>query len=137
MRKPARPRVLNLLKPLLADPLPPFARARSLLGAGRAVGVFPEGTVNRDPARLLAGRLGAARLSLETGVAIVPAGIRFPTADPTRPIREDAPLELRIGARLDPPRVAGSRASPSELRAWHAMVMREIGRLAGKAWTTT
>lgn len=135
MRKPARPRLLDVLKPLFADALPPYARARVLLAGGRSVGVFPEGTVNRDPLRLLAGRAGAARLSLETGAAIVPAGIRFPAADPARPIREDAPFEIRIGAKLVPPRAAG-RASPPALRDWHAAVMTEIGRLSGKAWTT-
>src|SRR5262245_44526701 len=48
MRKSARPRWLNVFKPLFADPLPPFEHARALLAAGRSVGVFPEGTVNRD-----------------------------------------------------------------------------------------
>jgi 1-acyl-sn-glycerol-3-phosphate acyltransferase len=139
MRKSARPRLLNVLKPLFADPLPALARARALLAGGRSVGVFPEGTVNRDPQHLRTGRLGAARLSLETGVPIVPAGIRFPTADPARAIPEDAPLEIRIGARLMPPRAPASEGEPASaaaLRAWHATVMTEIGRLSGKAWTT-
>src|SRR5262249_2185452 len=74
--KPARPRALGLLKPMFTDGVRPMARAREHLLSGRSVGIFPEGTTNPDPARLMRGRLGAARLSLETGVPIVPAGLR-------------------------------------------------------------
>jgi hypothetical protein len=47
-------------------------RARVCLALGRSVGIFPEGTVNRDPHRLLAGRRSAALLSLERRVPVVP-----------------------------------------------------------------
>src|SRR5215468_479598 len=77
-RKSARPRLLNLAKPLFTDTVSPMAQARQHLICGRSIGVFPEGTVNRDPSRLLRGRHGAARLSLETGAPVVPAGLRFP-----------------------------------------------------------
>jgi 1-acyl-sn-glycerol-3-phosphate acyltransferase len=77
-RKPARPRFLNVLKPLFTDAVPPADQARRHLAAGRSVGVFPEGTVNRDPLRLKRGRPGAAQLSLETGVPVVPVGLRYP-----------------------------------------------------------
>ena len=63
-RKSAKPRFLNILKPLYEQPLPTLERARAHLAAGRAIGVFPEGEVNRDPTRLLRGRRGTARLSL-------------------------------------------------------------------------
>jgi 1-acyl-sn-glycerol-3-phosphate acyltransferase len=135
MRKPARPRLLNMFKPLVADPMPAHARARSLLTLGRPVGIFPEGTVNRDPRRLLAGRFGAARLSLATGVPIVPAGIRYPTADPALPIPPDAPLAISIGARIFPPRAQPGAQDIGVVRTWHAAVMTEIGRLSGKEWS--
>jgi 1-acyl-sn-glycerol-3-phosphate acyltransferase len=98
------------------------------------VGIYPEGTVNRDPRRLLAGRGGAARLSLETGAPIVPVGIRFPGAAPGAPISDRAAMEVHIGAPLRPPQRAPMSATPREVRAWHAVVMREISRLSGKAW---
>jgi 1-acyl-sn-glycerol-3-phosphate acyltransferase len=135
MRKPARPRLLNIFKPLIADPQPAHARARALLTLGRPIGIFPEGTVNRDPRRLLTGRFGAARLSLATGVPIVPAGIRYPTADPALPIPPDAPLAITIGARIFPPRAQPGSQDVAVVRAWHADVMAEISRLSGKAWT--
>src|SRR5262245_30418449 len=78
-RKSARPRLLNLLKPLYVHERSALERARAHLEAGRSVGVFPEGTVNRDPRRLLYGDRGAARLALQAGVPVVPAGIRFHT----------------------------------------------------------
>lgn len=134
--KPGRPRLLNLFKPFIAPREPAIEQARAHLLANRPIGVFPEGTVNRDRRRLLPGRHGAARLSLETGVPVVPAGIVFPDA-PTGPgpIPERAAMEIRIGAPLVPPRLAGRRASPQEIRAWHATVMGEIARLSGKTWT--
>jgi 1-acyl-sn-glycerol-3-phosphate acyltransferase len=128
-RKPARPRFLNVLKPLYAHREPSHTRALAHLKAGRSIGVFPEGTVNRDPERLLRGRLGAARLSLEADVPVVPGGIRDVGNDPRWPR-----FELNIGAPLRPrPRPAGPVAS-ADVRVWHATIMTEIARLSGKAW---
>jgi 1-acyl-sn-glycerol-3-phosphate acyltransferase len=67
------------MKPFFAVSVPPLEQARQHLIAGRSIGIFPEGTVNRDRSQLLRGRYGAARLSLETGVPVTPAGIRFST----------------------------------------------------------
>ena len=82
--KHARPRVLDALKPFYRHSLTVLDRARLCLALGKSVGVFPEGRINRDPRRLLAGRRSAALLSLETGVPVVPVGIRFPRAAPNR-----------------------------------------------------
>ncbi|KAB2915506.1 MAG: 1-acyl-sn-glycerol-3-phosphate acyltransferase [Hyphomicrobiaceae bacterium] len=135
-RKSAKPRALNGLKPFFRQVLPPFELARAHLLAGRPVGIFPEGTVNRDPDRLLRGRRGAARLSLETGAPIVPMGIRFPGVEPGSPVPEHAAMELHIGAPLTPPGSPGHRASVGAVSTWHAAIMNEIARLSGKAWTT-
>ncbi len=130
-RKPARPRFLNLLKPLFTDPMPALERAREHLLAGRPVGIFPEGTVNRDPSRLLGGRTGAARLSLETGVKVIPIGIRFPQ----RTENALGPMEIDIGAPLQPPTLSEAGvASVKDVRLWHGVLMTEIARLSGKSW---
>jgi 1-acyl-sn-glycerol-3-phosphate acyltransferase len=121
------------LQPLYRHRLSALERARAALGGGRSVGFFPEGTVNRDPARLLPGRRGAARLSLETGIKVVPVGIRFPQLAPQRRIGDRALMAIHIGAPLVPPRAA-EPAVLAEVRAWHADIMREIGRLSGKSW---
>jgi 1-acyl-sn-glycerol-3-phosphate acyltransferase len=113
---------------------PPGAleRARLHLASGRSVGIFPEGTVNRDPGRLLAGHRGAAYLSLATGTPVIPVGIRFPGS--AGHIADHARMQVTIGAPLLPPRGRGCRPSRAELRQWHAAVMREISRLSGRTW---
>ena len=134
LRKSARPRLLNVLKPLYERPLRPFEQARAHLLAGRSIGIFPEGAVNRDPERLLRGRRGAARLSLETGVPVVPMGIRFPTVARGQPIPSDAAMELHIGAPLIPPGPPIEQAPLPAVTAWHAAIMTAIARHSGKTW---
>jgi 1-acyl-sn-glycerol-3-phosphate acyltransferase len=130
-RKPARPRILNLLKPFYTPDTSALERAREKLAAGRSIGVFPEGTVNCTP-QLLRGDRGAARLSLQTGVPVVPAGIRFHYRDGA--LTRRALMEVVIGAPLAPPGPPVERPALADVRAWHARVMTEIGRLAGKDW---
>src|SRR5262245_6300827 len=132
--KSAKPRVLNFLRPLYRHALRPFEQARAHLIAGHSIGIFPEGTGNRDPDRLLRGRRGAARLSLETGAPVVPMGIRFPTVARGQPIPGHAAMELHIGAPLVPPRLACERAPLSAVTAWHAAIMAAVARYSGKAW---
>lgn len=135
-RKPARPAFLNALRPFFHHQLPSIERARRHLVAGRSVGVFPEGTVNRDPARLRSPRPGMARLALETRVPVVPVGIRFPDARPGEAPDEHAAMAVHIGAPVAPPPSEG-RASPSAVRAFNATIMHEIARLSGKEWQPT
>lgn len=132
-RKPARPRMLNVFKPLYSHPLSALDRARLQLATGHSVGIFPEGKVNRDPARLLPAHHGAALLSLEAQVPVVPVGIRFPHAAPGCPIRDSALMEIRVGAPLIAPRCS-ARPSLASLHAWHATIMGEISALSGKAY---
>jgi 1-acyl-sn-glycerol-3-phosphate acyltransferase len=132
-RKPATPRLLNVMKPLFTERMSPLEQARAHLICGRSIGVFPEGTVNRDPLRLLRGRYGAARLSLQTGAPIIPVGLRFPTVTRGGAIPEGSPMSIAVGKPLMPPAAVRAAAS-ADLRAWHARVMMEIGRLSGKSW---
>jgi len=129
MRKSARPRVLNALKPLFAPAEPSHVRALAHLRSGRSVGVYPEGTVNRDRGRLMRGRFGAARLSLEAGVPVVPGGIRIVGGSDRRPL-----LDVTFGAPLQPPPVTAETVTRADVRNWHSMIMTEISRLSGKAW---
>lgn len=133
MTKDARPRFLNVLRRFYDDPVPAMERARAHLMAGRSIGIFPEGHVNHDRQRMSVGRVGMARLSLETGVPIVPVGIRFPLCDPDGKVPELASMTIDIGAPMTPPRIAGT-PTPSDVRRWHGQVMREIGHRCGKTW---
>jgi 1-acyl-sn-glycerol-3-phosphate acyltransferase len=133
VRKPARPAFMNVFRPLFERSGPAFDRAAEVLRSGTPVGVFPEGTTNRHPGRLLRGFDGAAKLSLETGAPVLPVGIRFPGNARGEPIRDRSPMEIFIGQPLHPPQHAGA-PSRDDVRTWHARIMQEIARLSGKSW---
>jgi 1-acyl-sn-glycerol-3-phosphate acyltransferase len=103
-RKDARPRVLNGLKPFFVAAVPAREQAARALRQGRSVALFPEGSVNRHRGALMRGRFGAARLSLETQVPVVPVGIGFDgcsTGGET--IDSSSPMSIRIGCPIHPP----------------------------------
>lgn len=50
-------------------------RAMELLKAGRVVAVFPEGTRNPDPSRLLPAELGVGMIALRAKVPVIPAAL--------------------------------------------------------------
>ena len=51
-RKPAKPKFLNILRPLLTSKTPAFDRAQELIDEGHSIGIFPEGTTNSDSQQL-------------------------------------------------------------------------------------
>ena len=132
-RKPAKPRFLNVFKPLFVGRDSGFARASRVLEAGRSIGLFPEGTINRDPERLLPGQNGAAMLSLQHQVPILPLGVRFPGHDPSRPLTEFIPCVLKIGELIRPPHSEG-KPRLTEIRRHHRRIMEAIAVLSGKIW---
>ena len=134
-RKAARPRFLNRLRPRFTPAFPPFVEAERRLRDGRSIGIFPEGTANRHPTLLLRGYHGAARLAVETGVRVIPAGIRFPGADPTRPVRDTSPFAVEFGPPL-PSTTGGDDLETIGERAghFHHEMMTAISTLSGKRW---
>ncbi len=122
--KPARPRILEVFKPLFHNPKSSMEQARLCLINKNSVGIFPEGTVNRDPKQLLHGQYGAARLSIATGVPVIPGGIRLTASGRS--------LEVHIGSPQLPPTGKLGRA---ELKDWHAHIMAGIARLSDKCWS--
>ncbi len=134
-RKAARPRFLNRFRHRYVHSQPLFERAKEKLLAGYSIGLFPEGTANRDPARLLYGRHGAARLSLETGASVIPCGVRFPLEPAGAPVRDLARLSIHIGPPLAAARLGiGSGPALEHVRRRHAEIMRALSTLCGKAW---
>jgi 1-acyl-sn-glycerol-3-phosphate acyltransferase len=132
-RKPARPHFLNRLKRYYVPESDSLDRAHDILAAGGAVGIFPEGTVNRDPHHLLLGYLGAALLAQRSGAPIIPVGIRHPGHDGKRPISGRDRMHLIIGEPL-----AGSPdQSRDALNQQHARLMTALSRLSGKSWQPT
>lgn len=134
--KSAKPAFLNALKPLYerGHEGTAWERASARLQEGAPVGVFPEGTMNRHPRRLLRGRKGAARLAVENGVPIVPVGIRFPENDGETKIRDGDPMAIEVGPPIPVEASAEVPAPKDAVDAVHETIMRELERLSGKAW---
>lgn len=134
-RKPARPRVLNRLKPYLTDSIPALDAARAVLDRGGAIALFPEGTTNRRGDHLLRGRHGCARLSLECSAPVLPVGIAYPghRQRPHKPLR--ALVEIEVGTPMIPPSICPSGVpTRHQVRAWHGEIMQAIAGLCGKSW---
>ncbi|MHB8178274.1 MAG: lysophospholipid acyltransferase family protein [Vulcanimicrobiaceae bacterium] len=105
-----------------ASPIAAIKRSVAVLRAGGAVGIFPEGTRNRDGAA--AARAGVALLASMSGAAVVPAVL----------VGTDRALRLhRITVAFgEPIRLQGERkATRDELENFTAQVMGAIDALAG------
>jgi 1-acyl-sn-glycerol-3-phosphate acyltransferase len=60
---------------LTADASQAFEAACEAVRAGECVGVYPEGTITKDPNSWpMRGKTGAARIALETGCPVIPIG---------------------------------------------------------------
>ena len=134
--KSAKPRFLNVFKPLFNKGTPGWVRAAEKLREGGVVGIFPEGTTNPNPREMLRGYTGAARLSLITGVPVVPVGIRFPGHPADKPIGDFIPMEMEIGLPLKPERQM-ENPSKEQTWEWHETIMQAIAKLANKEWQST
>lgn len=136
-RKPAKPLFLDFMRPWFAEKVAPYERAAELLRGGAAVGIFPEGTINRGREYLLKGYSGAAQLSLSTGCSMVPCGIRFPRLSIScNRIPELSEMELEFGAPLVPP-ARQDEPSLEAVRGWHSVMMTALAELSGKRWVQT
>ena len=133
--KKIKPGFLNVLKPLYQHEEPAYERARQKLLAGSSVGIFPEGTINRDPNKLMRGLPGAAKLALRSGAPVLPIGIRFPRHNPVDPIPDGARMSLHIGTPLHPPAQAQNlEPEPTAVSGFHAEIMSALSELSGKIW---
>lgn len=129
--KSARPAFLNVFRPLFTSGASAHQQGFEALGRGRSIGIFAEGTMNRDPRRLLRGRPGAARLAIAARVPVVPAGISFPEHAGDGPIRDGERMAIEIGAPLAPPPDAGA----SSARAFHEEIFEQVAALCGKSFS--
>ncbi|NBO63584.1 MAG: 1-acyl-sn-glycerol-3-phosphate acyltransferase [Acidobacteria bacterium] len=133
-RKPARPRILSGLRSWVVSTPHGYDRARKHLQAGRSVGIFPEGTTNRQTDRMLTGHTGAARLSLEAECPVIPVGIRFPKAKERGWVSPWDRMQVSIGPPLHPP-PSTTPAPSAEVKSWHEEIMRAISVQSGKSWS--
>lgn len=74
--------------------------ALEVLRAGRAFGIYPEGTRSRD-GRLYKGRTGVAWLALTAGVPVVPVGLVG--TDEVQPVGSSFPRRAKVRVSFGPP----------------------------------
>ncbi|HEV3076837.1 MAG TPA: 1-acyl-sn-glycerol-3-phosphate acyltransferase [Thermoanaerobaculia bacterium] len=72
---------------------PVLDACREILGRGESIGIFPEGTRNRNERRLLRGRLGLGELALTATVPVVPVAIRYRNRETTRELNRETTRE--------------------------------------------
>ena len=106
--------------------------AREAVATGRAIIVYPEGTVTRDPDGWpMAARSGAVHLALQTGAPLIPVGQwgiqellpyggRTPRPFPRKTAR------IRIGAPVDLDDLRGAPMTASGLRSGTERMMDAI-----------
>jgi 1-acyl-sn-glycerol-3-phosphate acyltransferase len=116
------------------------AAAAALRAGARAVrdgsllGVYPEGTRSPD-GRLYRGKTGVARMAMDAGVPVLP--VAMTGTDRVQPIGTViphlAPVAVRIGAPLHPPRPAATpEARRAQAREFTERVMAAIALLSGQ-----
>ncbi|HQV90435.1 MAG TPA: lysophospholipid acyltransferase family protein [Phycicoccus sp.] len=106
--------------------------ALDVLRAGRAFGIYPEGTRSRD-GRLYRGRTGVAFLALTAGVPVVPVGLVG--TDRVQPVGAKIPtlakVRVAFGTPITPETYAGMPAGKAR-RALTDEVMNAIAALSGQ-----
>jgi 1-acyl-sn-glycerol-3-phosphate acyltransferase len=109
--------------------------ALPVLHAGKVLGIFPEGTRSPD-GRLYRGRPGVAKLALDTGVPIIPAGLVG--TEKIQPIGTRIPRIKRasviFGKPLDLSKWAGVEVKSRVLREITELLMHEIAALTGQEY---
>ncbi len=71
------------------------------LKLGKSVGMYPEGTRNRDPENLKRGRKGIGKIALESGISVIPIGVDFPKRIKKNKIPKLGRIILNIGKKID------------------------------------
>jgi 1-acyl-sn-glycerol-3-phosphate acyltransferase len=96
--KPTRLKFLNRSKPINKKPV--YLECIKYLNLFKSIGIFPEGTRNKNPDELKRGKNGIGRIVLESGAPVVPVGIDFPARIKNNRIPKFGALILRFGEKL-------------------------------------
>jgi 1-acyl-sn-glycerol-3-phosphate acyltransferase len=108
---------------------------RTVLRAGGAFGIYPEGTRSLD-GRLHRGHTGVASLALSTGAVVVPVGLVG--TEKVQPVGKKLPrvarVEVRFGRPLDFSRYDGLEGSAAIRRAVTDEIMDAIAQLSGQVY---
>lgn len=106
-----------------------------VLNGGGLLGIYPEGTRSPD-ARLYRGKVGVAKLALQTGVPVIP--VAMIGTDKVQPIGKRVPHIRRIGVIFGPPldfsRYHGMEEDRLIQRSVTDEIMYELMRLSGQEY---
>lgn len=112
--------------------------ALEVLGEGKLLGIYPEGTRSPD-GRLHRGRTGVARLALQAGAPVIPVGLVG--TDLVQPRGRKWPrltgrirVQVKFGEPLDFSRHAGHEKDRFVLRSVTDEIVYEIMQLSGQAY---
>ena len=106
-----------------------------LLEVGHCVGVYPEGTLTRDPDGWpMVAKTGLARLAIATKTPIIPIAqwgsqIVMPTYEKKIKFFPRTPIKVLVGDPIDLSAWHGKEGDPEALREATAFVMRELTTL--------
>ncbi len=113
----------------------PMESAYKVLRAGHVIGIFPEGSLTREPDQWpMRARTGAIRLALETGVPIVPMGqwgteVVMDTYSSKIFPKPWHRVNMIIGKPIDLSQYYGKKVSTEEMVALSDQVMIEITKI--------
>jgi 1-acyl-sn-glycerol-3-phosphate acyltransferase len=103
-----------------------------MLQQGRVLGIYPEGTRSPD-GRLFRGKVGVARMALETGVPVIPLAMTYsPRRMPFG--RKLVKVHVRFGEPLDFSRYEGLAGDRFVERSVTDEIMYEIMTLSGQEY---
>lgn len=109
--------------------------AKRVLAEGDLFGIYPEGTRSHD-GRLYRGKVGVARLALETGVPVIPVAVvgTDVVAPPGKKFGSFTRPVVRFGKPLDFSRYEGMENDRYILRSITDEIMYEIMRLSDQEY---
>lgn len=108
--------------------------AERILGEGKLLGMYPEGTRSPD-GKLYKGKTGLARLALTTGVPVIPvAMIGTDAVNPPGKGLRFGRVRIKLGAPMDFTRFEGLAGNRFIERAVIDEVMYELMRLSGQEY---
>jgi len=103
-----------------------------ILRQGKLLGIYPEGTRSPD-GRLFRGKIGVARMALETGAPVVPVAMVYGRRRLPFGLRMTT-VEVRFGAPLDFSRYEGLSGDRFVERSITDEIMYEIMELSGQEY---
>jgi len=125
--------------PLMKDRAKTVAATLHQLARGRIVLIYPEGTVNFSEV-IKKTKTGAARLAIESGCTVIPAGIRRVSAHPKTPFAKYAEIftgHMRVyfGKPMRFSQKDLDDVSQAYIHDVHNQIMQAVALLAQKKYT--